>query len=48
MLGRKIKQGKGLQNEGWVLFWIEGSRKASDQVMGEQTLLKEVESGQYR
>lgn len=48
MLGRKIKQGKGLQNEAWVLFWIEGSRKASDQVMCEQTLLKEVGSGEYR
>lgn len=48
MLGRRIKRGKGLQNEAWVLFWVERSRKASDQVMCEQTLLKEVGSGQYR
>lgn len=48
MLGRRIKRGKGLQNEAWGLFWVERSRKASNQVMCEQTLLKEVGSGQYR
>ena len=38
MLERKIKQCKGVQSDEWVLFWIEGSGKASDQVTFEPTL----------
>ena len=34
----KNKAGQGVQSDEWVLFWIEGSGKASDQVTFEPTL----------